>query len=35
LAEFRKETGAAAPRTVALLAMEKQEKAFFGAALAG
>lgn len=35
LAEFRKEREGAASRTVALLAMEKQERAFFGAALAG
>jgi len=35
LAEFRRGVGCASSRTVALLVMEKQEKAFFGAALSG
>jgi hypothetical protein len=35
LAEFRRGTGNGPYRTVALLAMEKREKAFFGAALSG
>jgi len=35
LAEFRRQAGEVSSRTVALLAMEKREKAFFGAALSG
>jgi len=35
LADYRREAREVAPRSVALLAMEKQEKTFFGAALSG